>query len=157
MKCERCNDKEATFYYNSNINGRKTERHLCADCAREEGLGSALDFSADSLFSSPFDMFGDVFSDFFSPSRSLLSAFGNFGLPSGGTMTRRSASPRIVIGEPDYSAAQESSETKIPIDAGEDVKQRRERDALRAQLDAAVKEENFEKAIELRDKLKKLG
>lgn len=156
MKCERCNNNEATFYYSSNINGRKTERHLCADCAREEGLGSALDFSGESLFSSPFDMFGDVFSDFFSPSRSLMSAFGNFGLPMGGTMTRRSA-PRVVIGEPDYSVAPESSETRIPVDAGDDVKQRREREALKAQLDAAVKAEDFEKAIELRDKLKKLG
>ena len=37
MKCERCGRNEATFYYQSNINGRVTQVHLCPDCAAELG------------------------------------------------------------------------------------------------------------------------
>ena len=37
MKCERCGQREATFYYQSNINGRVTQVHLCPECAAELG------------------------------------------------------------------------------------------------------------------------
>ena len=37
MKCQNCGRNEATYYYKSSINGRVTETHLCADCARKLG------------------------------------------------------------------------------------------------------------------------
>ena len=43
MKCDKCG-KNASFYFSSNVNGQRTERHLCADCARAEGFGNALDY-----------------------------------------------------------------------------------------------------------------
>ena len=67
MKCEKCKEKEATFYYSCSINGRTTEKHLCADCAREEGFGETLDYR-------PRDMFADVeamFQNFFASSMTL--------------------------------------------------------------------------------------
>lgn len=155
MKCDKCSEREATFYYSSDINGEKTERHLCADCAREEGFGGALDYRPMTMFGGMFDT---VFGDFFMSPRSMISAFNMFGSPM-----RRMIAPvfprvQIVIGEPRTAAAQQSSEaeTKIPEDAGEEVKARRELAALKAQLETAVKAEDFEKAIELRDRIREL-
>lgn len=149
MKCEKCNDREATFYYSSNINGEKTERHLCADCAREEGFGGALDYRPATMFNSFFD---DMFSDFFSP----LPSFGSFGSPFRSIMAPAMPRLNIVINQPQTAVSQEQSEKRIPTDAGTEVKQRRELEALRQQLESAVKDENFEKAIELRDKIREL-
>ena len=158
MKCEKCNDKEATFYYSCNLNGEKTEKHLCADCARAEGFGEVMDYRPVSAFD---QMFEGFFDDFFAPRRSLLSPFDVFG----GSMRRMMAPvlPRIelVFRQPQAQTETEhtplsEAEAKIPEDAGEEVKARREVEALKAQLAAAVQAEDFEKAIELRDKLKEL-
>ncbi len=157
MRCERCNNREATFFYSSNINGEKSERHLCAQCAREEGFGGALDYN-----SRPLGMFGgmfdDMFSDFFSDNNGLLSSFGSFGMPMRSIMAPSVAMPRvnIVVGEPERAQVLEDSETKIPVDAGEDIKSRREMSALKLQLDDAIKAEDFEKAAQLRDQIRRL-
>ena len=37
MKCENCGKNEVSFVYRSNINGKREEKHLCADCARKLG------------------------------------------------------------------------------------------------------------------------
>lgn len=156
MKCEKCKEKEATFYYSSNVNGDVTEKHLCSECAREEGFGSALDYRPTSMFDGMFDSF---FGDFFSPRRSLLSAFDSFGSPLRAIMAPALPRINIVIGQPQEQterAPLSEAEQKIPEDAGEDVKARREIAALKHQLQEAVAAENFEKAIELRDKLKEL-
>ena len=160
MKCEKCSEKEATFYYSSNVNGEKSEKHLCADCAREEGFGSFLDERPARMFDGMFDdMFGGFFDDFFAPRRSLFSAFDSFGSPLRAMMAPALPRINIVIGEPQTEkehAPLSEAEQKIPADAGKEVKSRREIAALKHQLHEAVKAENFEKAIELRDKLKEL-
>ena len=156
MKCEKCNEREATFYYSCNLNGEKTEKHLCAACAREEGFGEMLDYRPVSTFDGTFDGF---FDDFFTPARGLLSAFDVFGSPMRRMMAPALPRLRFVVGAPETeSRPQPKSETeaKIPDDAGEEVKSRREIAALKHQLQEAVQTENFEKAIELRDKLREL-
>ena len=57
MKCERCGRNEATFYYQSNINGRVTQVHLCPDCAAELGYTSRLEQSFRPFRRSFFDPF----------------------------------------------------------------------------------------------------
>ena len=157
MKCEKCKDKEATFYYSCSLNGEKTEQHLCADCARAEGFGDAMDFQPISVFD---EMCEGFFDDIFAPRRSLLSPFDMFGSSMRRMMTPVLPRFRIVIGEPQthetHGQPQSEAEAKIPEDAGEEVKARRELEALKAQLAAAVQEENFEKAIELRDQIRAL-
>jgi len=44
-------------------------------------------------------------------------------------------------------------ENRIPVDAGEDVKRRRELNKLRNEMSTAVKSENFEEAARLRDEI----
>lgn len=154
MKCEKCGKKEASFFYSSNINGERSSRSLCEDCARAEGFGGALDYR-------PTDMLGgildEMFSDFFAPVGSFLPTFGSFGSPVRSIMTRAMPRINVVIGQPEQTTEpQEESETKIPSDAGSEVRRRREMSALKHQLREAVKSEDFEKAIELRDKIREL-
>lgn len=52
MKCQHCNKNEATTYFKQNINGKVTEMHLCADCARE--LGVMDSFSPENFFADTF-------------------------------------------------------------------------------------------------------
>jgi len=44
-------------------------------------------------------------------------------------------------------------EKVIPLDAGAEIKNRRELNVLRGEMEAAIKAENFEKAAELRDEI----
>ncbi len=151
MKCEKCNEREANFFYTATVNGETTQRRLCSECAHEEGLDKALGFGRESLFD-----------DFFSEPFGMLDSF--FGRRSlfGGLMPSMMTLPRSLFAPtesaaPAHSAgpAQEESETKIPVDAGEEVRTGRELRALKHQLHEAVKAEDFEKAIELRDKIRK--
>ena len=157
MKCEKCNEKEATFYYSCSINGEKTEKHLCADCAKAEGFGEMFDERPMAAFDAMFDGF---FDDFFAPRRSLLSAFDVFDMPLRRMMSPTLPRIHVVIGEPQTNAdtprQQSEAEAKIPEEAGAEVKSRREISMLKHQLREVVRTEDFERAIELRDKLKEL-
>ena len=55
MICERCHKKEATVHITEVLNGSRTEKYLCQDCAaQEKGMHFQQDF-----FSDPFtDFFG---------------------------------------------------------------------------------------------------
>ena len=80
-----------------------------------------------------YDPFENLLEDFFSPRFSL-----------GGTMLRSLPHLRTAAAKP----AVKSHETDPAL------AKRREKEALRFQLEEAVKSENYEKAIELRDKLR---
>lgn len=159
MKCENCNAKEASFYYSSNINGRKQERHLCADCARAEGFGSFMDSGSAMFDGSAFSMFDD----FFSPVRSFmgLPSFDMFGGLGRSIMAPSLPRLRFVVDDDRQQSASaaptmEPGEAKIPNAVDEEARHRREVEALKAQLHDAVAAEDYEKAIVLRDRLRGL-
>lgn len=161
MKCEKCNEKEANFFYSATINGKTTEKHLCSECAAEEGLDKAFGFR-DSEFENVFSR-GSLFDSFFDEPFALMDSFfprrGLFGsLMPTMTLPRILFAPLRTAGEAQTqeAPAQEASEKDIPKDAGEEVRRQRELNALKNQLQEAVKTENFEKAIELRDKIREM-
>ena len=152
MKCSKCNEREASFHYMSNINGECTELHLCSECAREEGFAAELDRSPIDMFSEMNAAMNEMFSDFFSPHPFFPAPFAEFDRVYRGIMSPTGTRRRTLQQQ---SAPQQTH--NIPADAGEDVRRRRETEALRQQLDAAVREENYERAIELRDEIRRLG
>ena len=126
MKCQNCGRNEATYYYKSSINGRVTETHLCADCARK--LGYVQRMQPDSFF-------GDDF--FFHPFRlfePLLGGFGNRLLTE--------------FPEPVDALVGKAEQERFSL--------QRQRNALQTQLRHAVEAEDFESAARLRDQLKAL-
>ncbi len=172
MKCDKC-EKEAVLHYQSNVNGERAEYHLCADCANKEGFSDMLSFR-------PRSMMDSFFSDpFFSRPMSLMDSFfgSPFGSLSDGFFGRGLLAPtltmpnvRIRIDQPETCSCGddkscscgEATKTagekadNIPEDAGEDIRKKRELHALKHQLKAAIHMEEFEKAAELRDKIREL-
>ena len=155
MKCQNCGKNEANFHYSSNINGCVTETHLCAQCATMQGYdfdrlieGSLCD--ARSMAGSFFPIFGEQHG--YSP---LTTPVIGFGAP----MTIR-VRPRIGAGQParerncpDESGRECGKQTERGQD-GEVDKEMQERRELRMQMHRAARNEDFERAAELRDKLK---
>lgn len=146
MKCEKCG-REANFHYQSNVNGQITECYLCDECARAEGYGDMLSFNPGSMFGG---FFGNPFGGF-------------FGNPFGGLLGSRFMTPAlalpvgIVFGNPGVSTENSGENTdNIPQDAGEEIRQKRELTSLKSQLQAAVKAEEYEKAAQLRDKIREM-
>ncbi len=141
MKCERCGRKEATFYYQSNINGRVTQVHLCPDCAAELGY-------ADRLYQS----FRPSRRSFFDPF-SLLEDFGMLSNRMTEFPAPLEEAARAAAGieeAPDAPAGLVGRDEQVRL------QKERQRNALQAQLQAAIDSENYEEAARLRDELKKL-
>jgi len=165
MKCEKCGRYDATCHYTSNINGKVTEQHLCGECAGEFDMGRSFFAEADRMFDmafAGFDRFGgfDSFDRFFGfPRRRALSPWG-FGY----------AMPALVIPRPCVSGeCAAPAEAAAPADAAPteaaapaaseadpELKKRREINALREEMRAAAEAEDFEKAAEIRDKLREM-
>ena len=65
MKCENCNDRSATFFFEQSINGEKHSRHLCHTCAESLGFirkgQGLLDESFSPLFGSHTAMLDEIF------------------------------------------------------------------------------------------------
>lgn len=138
MKCEKCNQNEASVFYRASINGQTTEQHLCAHCAEELGLDKAFNWPSRNFF-------GDAFGGFFGRDP-FESFFGGSLLPG---FVRQAMAPVGLLTRTEPQAAPETK-------TDSEWNARRELNALRSQLDAAVKAEDFEKAIELRDKIRTL-
>ena len=155
MKCENCGKNEVTFVYQSNINGKVTEKHLCSECAEKLGYTQKLAAHSRSMMQNFFgnSMFGGgFFDDFFSPVPSLMGRmledpFDDFFAD----MPALSAAP----------VQQEQTNQKQQDDlVGKEDQSRfaylRQMNALRMEMKKAVHQENFERAAELRDEIRKL-
>ena len=155
MKCENCGKNEVTFVYQSNINGKVTEKHLCSECAEKLGYTQKLAAHSRSMMQNFFgnSMFGGgFFDDFFSPVPSLMGRmledpFDDFFAD----MPALSAAP----------VQQEQANQKQQDDlVGKEDQSRfaylRQMNALRMEMKKAVHQENFERAAELRDQIHQL-
>ncbi len=163
MKCEICKKNDAQFYYKESINGKTTEKHLCAECAHKEGLDRIFEHEANSMLTS----FGKMMDSFLLPD---VDFFGFGRLPSIGEMfepllTLSEHEPKKEMHEeadPLEAEAEERGEEAFPLEAEaeehaeEAFEERRELNALRHKMHKAVEEEDFETAIELRDMIRKM-
>jgi len=156
MKCQKCGKNEVIFHYSSNVNGCVTETHLCSDCAIESGYDINKMFELES--------FGGIQSvfDALLPMRSNISGFIPMAIPMFQT------NPMLPFGMRNRRGTPEAGETcscgcgqsigqnvfkNTNVKVDEIMSKRRE---LSAEMQAAVLNEEFEKAAELRDKIKAL-
>ena len=150
MKCENCGKNEVTFVYQSNINGRVTEKHLCSECAEKLGYTQKIVARSQRMMQNFFG--GGLFDDFFSPMPSLMGRmledpFDDFFAD----MPALSAAP----------VQQEQANQKQQDDlVGKEEQSRfaymRQMNALKMEMKKAVHQENFERAAELRDQIHQL-
>ncbi|MBE6948763.1 MAG: hypothetical protein E7456_02840 [Ruminococcaceae bacterium] len=144
MKCEKCG-KEANFHYRSNINGKVTTMNLCSECAeKSDKMGMMnMDQVFNDMYNDMFNMFGSMFTPM------MLS-------PWRGVQRTLRPRMRIVLEPMDDTRKIEKNDVKTEQQIDPEMSRRREINALREQMKAAVSNEDFEKAAELRDKIREL-
>lgn len=171
MICQHCNQNEATTHIKKNINGRVTEMHLCSECAKKAGVMDELKMPRMS------DFFGDSFlGNFLGAGAAALNGLAGVDR----CQTCGSSFNDIVksghIGCSDcYDKFADKLEPSIRKIHGktkhigkfisydeafearpEHTKAVSELDELKEQLKSAVKEQRFEDAAVIRDKIKDL-
>lgn len=165
MLCQNCQKNEATTHIKRIVNGETTQAHLCSDCAKSLGY--------DSMFTDFSFNFPDMLSSFFNDS--ALASLGAHTLrcekcgSSFGDIVRSGRIGCADCYETFYDKLLPLLERvhgktnhvgKIPNSfeeiAKEEKSEQSELETLRAELDEAVKAQNYEKAAELRDKIKEL-
>lgn len=150
MKCTNCGKNEVSFYYTSNINGNVTKKALCAECAEKLGYTE----SAGSMFARSERMMSDMMDGFFGralrPFTPLdLFAPEMFALPGWAEKKQEHE-----CGCGGSCGCEDKPEEKANVDS--ELSRRREINALRHQMHMAARNEEYEKAAELRDRLKQL-
>ena len=158
MKCENCGKNEVTFIYQSNINGKVTEKHLCSECAEKLGYTQKIAARNRSMMQSFFggSLLGNgFFDDFFSPMPSLMGRSG---------WLLEDPFDDFFAEMPALSAApvqQQEEQQKQQNDlVGKEEQSRfadmRQVNALKLEMKKAVHQENFERAAQLRDQIHQL-
>lgn len=160
MLCQICQKKQATTHIKSILNGEVTEYDLCPECAKKMGYGN---------------IFADMSSDF----SSLLGSFFGMGkeqvLPSskrcptcGSSFSDIARSGKVGCADcysvfyekllPTIRRIHGNTEHigKAAESAGEQNRIQNEVEELKSQLQKAIDAQEFEKAAELRDKIKEL-
>ena len=145
MRCEHCGRNEATFHYQSTVNGHTEEAHLCVECATALGYRERFGGGRPEAFS-------DSFESVFSLLPSMFGGFGGFfGGPRLTPAARRTLRLTSVPDEPYYE-----TESLLGEAEGEALRRERERNSLQVRLKGAVDAEDYEQAARLRDELKRL-
>ena len=158
MRCQKCGTDKVSFHYSSSVNGCVSETHLCSQCAAESGYDIEQLFNTGSLFNpGHLREMGNLFNGMF-PMLGDVSGFVPMAIPvvKANKYYPFTLQPHTgMIDQGDTCdcgcGVNTTKETKFEVD--EDMKLRRE---LNAQMRAAVEKEEFEKAAELRDKIKEL-
>ena len=166
MKCQKCGANNANTHVKTIINGEFKEYDLCSDCAKKMGYTNIFG-DIDNEFSSFLgSFFGNALPartqatrcDFCGSTYSDITKSGHVGcahcydifkdqlLPSirriHGNTTHCGKNSRLAENKKTAQSEKPTKEDKIKL--------------LNAELDKAIKEQNFEYAAELRDKIKGL-
>ncbi len=162
MFCEKCNKNEATTFIKQNINGKKTEMHLCADCAKEMGMDNLFEpFSIDSFFGNFLGASnaalnsiagiercascGSSFNDIVRSGRvGCADCYDKFFDKLEPSIRKLHGNIKHVGKNVTYTEEQEPKEEKSELDK------------LKDELKQAVKNQEFEQAAVIRDKIKEL-
>ncbi len=171
MLCQHCKKNEATTHVKTMINGEYAEYRLCSECAHELGYDNMFsDFTAD---------FGGLLSSFFSnalPARSGaarcktcgstlndIKRCGKVGcadcydtffselMPTIRSVHGNTEHQGKRPGAIEYTVNETEKESAEPAPSSENKTA-----TLRAELKQAIEDENFERAAQLRDEIKKL-
>lgn len=167
MLCERCHAHPATVHMVQVVNGHRKEEHLCSECAEKEHVfQKEQSFFGHGFFDSPLDHFfgGSMLGHL------LEDPFGTRTLEDQGGGQFIEVSPeKLPENESSYDRFKESirpsfqkGKNEIPVkEAKEEEKadapaESEELQALRRELKSCVDREDFERACEVRDKIKAL-
>ena len=165
MNCEECGKRPATLHLTKIVNGEKTVYHICEQCASEKGdvFTGFHNFSINNLLSGLLK-FDPMQKNGREPATSKplrcetcgltyaqFSKSGRFGCSDCYTFLGDRLDPlfRRIHGNTQHSG-------KVPERTGGQLKIRKELEQLKRALQNHVASEEFEKAAEMRDRIRAL-
>lgn len=174
MLCRRCGKREAEVYYKYTVNGNSKEYALCSACAEEMKKKGELDIKMPSLFGDPGNgYFGNLFglNDFLGFPHSHSAAVAQSKKKC--TLCSSTFDELVKSGKIGCAECYKvfADELKLSIEKihgkekymGKRPKRFKEKEskqekikALKAEMKAAVKSQEFEQAAILRDKIRAL-
>ncbi|WP_432404624.1 UvrB/UvrC motif-containing protein [Wukongibacter sp. M2B1] len=162
MICEKCNQNKATVHVTKIQNNKKTELHLCEECARKTQdmsfenpftINNFLTGLLDSVQSSPIkvDYIKTTTCSKCGMSYGKFKQLGRLGCSDCYNTFNEKLMPLIksVHGSQQHTG-------KVPKKSGNRIRIKREIMAMKKELRKAIEREEFESAAELRDKIKLL-
>ncbi len=159
MKCEKCNEREATVLYKQTVNGVSTSAHLCAECAAKA--------QSEAGFAAHFPLGGDLFGNLFGIS-APVKAPASKKCECGATFADVRRAGKVACAKCYETFAAELEPTirslygKAVHVGRAPAKRKAVRDKqkrltqLKNELRAAIEAENFEDAARLRDEIRTL-
>ena len=160
MLCQACQKKQATTHIKSVVNGEVTQYNLCSDCAKKMGYGNIFsDFGTD---------FSSLLGSIFGGNQQQVLPDGKRCPTCGSSFADIARSGRVGCSQcydvfydrllPTIRRIHGNTEHigKSAIAADEKTKTHSELESLKEQLTAAIEAQEFEKAAQLRDKIKEL-
>lgn len=159
MLCQICNENEATIRYTEMIDGNYTHYHICGSCAEKHNIKLPSPFAELDLGGSLTGLLGFGTSQtartvcpVCQSSFESIARSGKAGCPDCYVTFRSELAPNI---RQIHGAVRHAG--KIPRSADAKISQRRMAEQLRSELDTAVKAQEYEKAAEIRDRIKRLS
>lgn len=165
MLCERCHAHPATVHMVQVVNGHRKEEHLCSECAEKEHVfQKEQSFFGHGFFDSPLDhffggsMLGHLLEDPFGIRTLEDQGGGQFIEVSPEKLPENESSydrfkeairPSFQKGKHEIPVKEAKKEEKADAPAESEELQ-----ALRKELKSCVDREDFERACEVRDKIK---
>lgn len=163
MQCQVCNKRAATIHLTEITEGVRSEMHICEHCAAEQGIASQSQMSINELLGNllavqPSD------DELFGPSESALSCpdcgftldrlrrEGTLGCPRDYEVFEHALTPLIARAHNGATAHC----GKVPSRTPGKTKKLVKLSDLRQQLEAAVRNEDYERAARLRDEMRQL-
>ena len=155
MKCQKCGKNEVNFHYSSNVNGCVTEAHLCSECAENSGYELGRIFDHDGIFGSLIPSRNPSHLGF----SGFMPLFMSVPMIGFGVSAPFAAMPELDKRQSGCSCGGSCSDSHSEAPAAEvdaEMQKQRELGVIREQMRLAAEKEDYEKAIQLRDKLKEL-
>jgi protein arginine kinase activator len=163
MQCQACGKRTATIHLTELNEGVRTELHICEHCASEQGITTHSQISINELLShllavqpSDEEMFGPVDKELVCPTCGFtmdrLRKEGTLGCPLDYKVFEQALLPLIERAH----GGKNSHCGKVPSKLPTDTKKFVELSQLRQQLEEAVRDEDYERAAQLRDKMKQM-
>ena len=168
MLCQVCNKNEANIHYSVNINGNTKERHLCSDCMKKmnfKNIFNIPDFLKEDNFSDSMmkimngseNTRDEDVMEALNSMMKIMNGSGAFSDEFGADFMKNglfsSATGNNFFENllPSIFDVPETKEIKIPVNV---KKENPEIIELKKELNEAIKNEEYEKAAEIRDKIK---
>ena len=152
MLCQRCKKQAATIHLTEILQNEKRERHLCEDCAREEGVAVKAQLNLQDILSGMLEAHQTAGKEanLTCPDCGLTYAeFRNLGRLGCPNDYEAFAEPLKEVLEKVHGGTEHLG--KVPRRAGAGAHAQRELLQLRRRLQEAIESEQYEEAARLRD------